>query len=212
MKKKHYVIIMPGLGDHDQRFVWLTKHWEQEFGLIPYVHKIPWEARNESFDEKLVRLKNRIDTLRGKEQHNVSIIGASAAGSFAFNALLAFPQDIVCAVNLCGRLTSGSEKGFRSFASRAGAHPAFGESVTRFEKAIPNISPAMKKRMLITKGWFDELVPEETMTISGIRSIRIPLIEHGICIMVSLVTFPKLGQFAQGRDVARFIRSNKCNT
>lgn len=199
---------MPGLGDPDRIFIRLTKDWERDFGVIPYVHKVPWEARDESFEQKLKRLKKLIAQLRGKEQHYVSLIGASASGSFAFNALLAFPDYIVCAVNLCGRLMQGSEKGFRSFSSRAGAHPAFGESITRFEKAIPTLSPALKKRMLITKGWFDELVPEETMVIPGIQSIRVPFIEHGLCIILSLLTSKKLGSFAKGREVLRFIKNS----
>lgn len=62
--------------------------------------------------------------------------------------------------------------------------------------------------MLITKGWFDELVPEETMNIAGIKSIRVPFVEHGICIDLSVATFPLLGPFAKGPQLIKFLKSD----
>lgn len=201
-ERKHYAIIIPGLGDHGRRFEYLTHNWEKDFDITPVVHLAPWEKRQETLNKKLDRLSDAISELNG----DVSLIGASAGGSLAFNGLLAFPDKVKNAVNLCGRLTRGTERGYRSFESRAGNHSAFAESVGRFERAVPGLSQELKNRMLITQGWFDELVPEETMEIEGVRSIRIPFVEHGICIALSVVISPILGPFARGREVIAFLK------
>lgn len=204
-ERKHYAVIIPGLGDHEARFISLTRNWEKDFGITPVVHLAPWNKKEESLEQKLNSLEHVVFDLKDGD---VSLIGASAGGSLAFNGLLAFPDKVKKAVDLCGRLTRGSERGFRSFHARAGNHPAFAESIERFERAIPDLPPEFRKRMLITKGWFDELVPEETMEIEGVRSIRIPFVEHGICIALSVATSPVLGPFARGREVIDFIKAD----
>lgn len=203
-EKKHYAVIIPGLGDHGERFVKLTRNWEKDFDIIPVVHLAPWEKRQETLDKKLDRLDDIISGLYG----DISLIGASAGGSLAFNGLIAFSDKVKNAVDLCGRLTRGSERGYRSFHARTNNYPAFAESVERLERFIPELSPELKKRMLITKSWFDELVPEQTTTVKGVQSIRIPFVEHGICIALSVVTSPILGPFARGREVIDFLHTD----
>lgn len=205
-ERKHYAIIMPGLGDHGARLEYLTRGWEKNYGIIPVIHLVPWEKREESFQQKLDRLGEVVTDL--KNRGDISLIGASAGGSLAFNGLLEFPDKVKNAIDLCGRLTKGSEKGYRSFQRRAGNHPAFAESIERFERVVSGLSPELKKRMLITRGWFDELVPEETLTISGIKFIRVPFVEHGICIALSLADSPLLSAFGKGKEVINFLKQN----
>lgn len=138
--------------------------------------------------------------MKGKKNY-VSLIGASASGSLAFNCLIAFPNDVLTAVDLCGRLKVGDEQGFRSFKQRAEGTLSFAQSVRRFEANTSKLSPKLKQRMLITKGWWDELVPEKTMEVEGIRSVRVPFVEHGINISLSV------SSFFIGKTVLEFIKT-----
>lgn len=45
IEKKHYAIIMPGLGDHGARFRWLTSNWKRDYNIIPIIHLVGWSRK-----------------------------------------------------------------------------------------------------------------------------------------------------------------------
>lgn len=202
---KQYAVIIPGLGDHGERFKWLTSNWETDYQVIPIIHLAGWSKKGKSYQEIIADLHELIIHLK-QGGNCVALLGASAGGSLAFNGLVSFPEEVTFAANLCGRLKVGEEGGFRSFQTRAKGVSSFAESVQRIETSIPELPAELKQRMLITKGLWDELVPEETMTVQGIQAIRVPFIEHGINISLSVATYPWLGRFAKGNEVLKFIK------
>ena len=124
------------------------------------------------------------------EGHEISIIGCSAGGSAALNALLKRPGKVERAINVCGRLRRGRQKGFRSFESRTRSSKSFAQSVDFFEQHEESLSDEERKRVMTVRPLFgDELVPADTVSLSGACNIVIPSIEHVFSIYAALTIF-----------------------
>lgn len=183
MAEKHYVILIPGLGDNNRLMAWTTKFWKWQ-GLEPVVFRMGW-ADSESLKVKLAKLGKLIRQLAKKGK--VSLVGTSAGGSAVLNAYLERREAIEKVVNLCGRLRTGNETGWRSFATRTASSAVFAQSVSLFEKREKELTKADKKKILCLRPkWGDELVPPNTASIAGANYAEIPCGEHTISICLAL--------------------------
>ena len=81
----HAILVIPGLNDRRVRMSFLMNGWVKD-GFSPIIHIVNWHD-GEHFDPKLHRLDLKIDEL-ASQYAKVSLIGASAGGSAAFNAFL----------------------------------------------------------------------------------------------------------------------------
>lgn len=189
---KHFIIIIPGLGDRKDGYTFLTRHWK-DYGLNVIVYPFGW--RDEvSFLKKLENLIVLIDKLSTKGK--VSIVGASAGGSAAINAFSARSNKVYKIVNVCGRLRQGQQTGYRGFISRTQSSDSFRDSVLQCEKNIKTLSIAQRKKILTLHAKFgDELVPADTTIIEGATNISLPYFEHLITINLAMYFPKKIAKF-----------------
>ncbi len=187
MDRKHFVIIVPGLGDEIRATKFLTWHFRRN-GLEPVVHRVGWQNEEQEFKPKLDRFVRYIDELSKKG--TVSLIGCSAGGSAVLNAFLVRPKAIEKVVTVCARLRTGPTTGWRSFAAKTKSSNAFAQSVKLFESRERELTRSYRKRILTVHAMFgDELVPPETATVEGAYTIKVPTMEHVASIAAALSVF-----------------------
>lgn len=84
---KPALIIIPGLGDRVRRYSQLLPLWKK-LGYNARIFSFDWENPNEDFEKSSSKLLSEIDA-----HHNpIYLIGASAGGSVAVNALASRPE------------------------------------------------------------------------------------------------------------------------
>ena len=128
--------------------------------------------------------------------------GSSAGGSMAINALKKLDDPRVRAVSHSGRLSVGnySDQSWRNLARCAhlGTHRAsqsFFDSVTNCESVtVPSLTDADKSRIVITLPIADEVVPVQTMTIEGVRAVRMPIVGHSLGIGMGILKLIPLAE------------------
>lgn len=190
MSKEHSVVIIPGLGDETRTIQMATNHWKR-YGLEPIVHSVGWRDGENEFEPKLERLVELVDQLVEKGD-TVSLVGTSAGGSAALNAFIERHNTIHRMINVCGRLRTGPEKGFRSFQSKTSTSPAFARSVKLAEAKEHTLTEADRNKIMTVRAMFgDELVPAETTVLKGAYNTRIPTPEHILSIGAALTVFSK---------------------
>jgi len=186
--KKHYVIIIPGLGYGVKKIQFATYCWRW-FGLIPIVHAMNWRDR-ENFQPKLARLVELIDRY-SKNGNTVSLVGTSAGGSAVVNAYRERKNKIHRVINVCGRLRTGTHKGFRSFESKTKTSPAFAQSIQLSEKRQKDLTKTDRQKIMTIRPLFDEVVPPDTTVVKGAQNKIILSIGHVLSIALSLTLFSK---------------------
>ncbi len=190
MVKKHFVIIIPGLGDEVGTLQKVTSHWKK-YGLEPVMHSVGWRDGKNEFLPKLARLIVLIDRL-AKDGAIVSLVGTSAGGSAALNAFIERRNVIHGVINVCGRLRTGPEKGFRSFQSKTASSPAFAQSVKLVEANEVNLTTRDRQKIMTVRALFgDELVPADTTILVGAYNATVPTPEHVLSIGAALTLFSK---------------------
>lgn len=184
----HQVIIIPGLGDRTAFIEKATLNWRKR-GLEPEVVPFCWGDASSSFDDKLSYLLTIVDQRATKGE--VSLVGTSAGGSAAVNALLERPDQIMRVVNICGRLKRGLG-GLRSLERMSSSNPAFRHSVELLEDRMKSVTPEQRLRMMTVRALLgDEYVPADTIAIPGSNNIVIPTGEHIFSIGAALTVFSK---------------------
>jgi len=186
--KKHYVIFVPGLGDGVKKIQLVTYCWRW-FSLIPIVHAMDWRD-GEKFQPKLKRLLDLIDEYF-ENGNIVSLVGTSAGGSAVVNAYMKRKNKIHRVINVCGRLTTGTHKGFRSFESKTKTSPAFAQSIQLCEKRENYLTKIDRRKIITVRPLFDEVVPPDTTMVKGAQDRIIPSIGHVLSITLSLTFFSK---------------------
>jgi pimeloyl-ACP methyl ester carboxylesterase len=120
----------------------------------------------------------------------VSLVGISAGGSAAINALFARPDKVHKVINICGRLKDGGYLGFRSLEQRSRSSLAFRESVLACEQNLEKIDSTYLSRIMTFRASLgDELVPSDTTLVTGARNIALPTIEHMLSILFALIFY-----------------------
>lgn len=192
MGKKHYAIVVPGLGDETWKIRLITNHWKR-YGLEPVIHNIWWKSGEKHFEPKLKKLINLIDRL--SRSGRVSLVGASAGGSAVLNAFIRRKDKIGRVVTVCSMLRRGTERGFRSFETRSASSSAFRESLLMLEKEEPKITRGDRKKIMAIRALFDELVPGNTAYVKGATNKQIKSVEHVFSIWMALSFYKPLIDF-----------------
>jgi len=191
MPQPHHVIVIPGLGDSRKELNFICSHWNwSNHGLQIHIYPIGWhDIQEQDFQVKLLRLLRYISK-SGIKGERVSLIGVSAGGSAALNAFYRMKNDIHRVINVCGRLRVGSSRGFRSFSSRTRSSSSFAQSVRMLEKHEGLFTKNDREKIMTIHAAFgDELVPKETVLVTGAKNISVPMIEHGLSIFTALTIF-----------------------
>jgi pimeloyl-ACP methyl ester carboxylesterase len=187
VNNQHSVIIIPGLGDRVQQLTRYTRCLKTQ-GLNIIIHPIGWHDGLD-FNSKLPILLDLIDKLIS-DGDTVSLVGCSAGASAAFNAFIQRKNVIHRVVNICGRLRTGNDRGFRSLSSRARTSKSFKQSVELFEGKEFLLNSEDRQKILTIRPLFgDELVPASTAIVVGAYNITLPVIEHSFAIYTALTLF-----------------------
>lgn len=190
MIKEHHTIFIPGLGDEVNKMIWATNHWRR-FGLDPIVHSVGWHDGEKYFQPKLKILVDMIDKY-ADGGNSVSLVGCSAGGSAALNAFFERREVVYRVINVCGRLRTGPQNGFRSFGARTASSPPFAESVKLFESNENLLTNQDRQKIMTVRALFgDELVPADTTILQGAYNTVVPIPEHVLSIAMALTIFAK---------------------
>lgn len=196
LSESSVIVFLHGLGNRVEGTKILIRYsrWS-EAGYDYFVPALHW-SDGQDFSSKLASLETSIRDLSSHYQH-ISVIGLSAGGSLATILKLRHPQTIEKAINVCGRLTSGSATGFRSLKNRSSTSPAFRESVQLCESLLQKADPRDLAHILTLRPrWGDELVPATTAAYPGLITETLPFVEHGLTIALALTLFsPRLKNF-----------------
>jgi hypothetical protein len=174
MSKTHHVIYIPGLDDQRKGYELIINCWKI-YGVSPRVYRIGWKDGNNDFKPKLEKLVKEINVLI-KQGNIVSLVGGSAGGSAALNALIEQPK-INAVVNLCGRLRAGINV-YPSLEKASSKSTSFKQSVNLFEKRESTMSKNQRSKVLTLSPFWDEVVPISTITISGAVNRILPSVGH----------------------------------
>ncbi|MGB4758440.1 MAG: hypothetical protein WBP26_00085 [Candidatus Saccharimonadales bacterium] len=169
----HYVIYIPGLGDHNtkgQEF--LLKSWKL-WGVQPVLVPMRW-ADKQAFAPKLKQLIAKIDELRAGSTNKVSLVAASAGASAAIAAFAARRDTVHKVVLICGEVKVGVhiKQSYRT------ENPAFTESVQLLGLNLEKLSKTDRSRMRSYHPLFDETVPVADTKIEGVASKRMLVVGH----------------------------------
>ena len=186
MPSKHYVVVVPGLGDEQRIPAYLLKQWKK-FGVTPYLHLVPWK-KQEVFSTKLERLIQVVDKFSKKGV--VSLVGISAGASMVLNAYMQRKKQISAVVNICGRLKAG-EKTLRPLDATCKGNRAFREAVLFCEEKEKLLSRSEKRKILNMRAMYDVIVPPSTSVLDGAKNMRLPVIEHNTAIVLALSMYKK---------------------
>lgn len=184
----HKIIIIPGLGEESMHLRLISGTWKK-LGLDAVVYSVGWRD-GETFTPKLARLLKLVDGFV-KDGHTVSLIGNSAGGSAVLNVFAARKNVIHRVINICGRVRTGTTKGFRSFANRTSSSPAFAQSIQMAEFAEKTFTARDRAKIMTIRPLFDELVPDNTLIMQGATNIQIPMVFHSPGILSALTVFSK---------------------
>jgi len=185
---KQVVIYVPGLNDtkliNKTPAKFLSLFWKV-YGVKTHIFCPQWEKGN--YKDKLEELIKCIDTLASKDSQ-LYLIGQSAGGSLVLNAFSQRKEAITGIINIGGRLKKGT-CGF-PLALAAKYSPAFKESVLTFENAnSKTLTVKEKRKILIVRPIFDEIVPKETCDLDGVRVWTLPTIEHTLSGILACTIF-----------------------
>ncbi len=187
MVRKHHVIYIPGLSDHRKSYELIINRWSL-YGVIPHVYRVGWHD-GESFKPKLKRLIDYINCLQDKGGI-VSLVGASAGGSVALNALVE-QHKINAVVNLCGRLQAGKNVSpALKVASKNSI--SFRESVIFFESREPRMTKHLRQKVLTLTPIWDEIVPKPTVFLKGATNKTLPSVEHMLSGFLGMTIFSSM--------------------
>lgn len=186
----HTVIIIPGLGDSPRRnqlYARVLRKWPEKYTVTPVIFEAKWCDKNETFDQKLHRLLNLINSYETDNIRKLSLLGTSAGGSLALNAYYEKKSKISKVINICGRLRVGISV-HPTLESAAKKSKSFYDSVTNCEAGLSTLTSQDKTHILTLKPLFDEIVPKQTTLVEGTSNVTVASVEHmittGLCLTV----------------------------
>ena len=183
MNSRHFVIYVPGLGDHQRHWHNLTLKFWQLFGVRVATYKIYWKD-SRPFNQKLDGLLARIDELHD-QGYLVSLVGTSAGASAAINAYVRRMQKVHRVVFICGKLQNIdviSPAYFRR-------NPSFETSVKMVHSSISILKRSDKAKMLSLQPLADGIVPPNDTKIAGVKNRRIFAVGHIFSIGVAEIFY-----------------------
>jgi hypothetical protein len=189
----HTVILVPGLGDTPRRiklYARLIKGWSEKYNITSVFFDSSWNDKYETFDQKLHRLLNLINSYETDDIRKLSLLGISAGGSLALNAYFQKKSKVSKVVNVCGRLRVGNNVQ-PSLETAAKKSKAFYDSVTKCEAGLPTLTDQDKANVLTLKAIFDEFVPTQTTLIDGTSNLTVGSVGHIITIGLCLTIYSK---------------------
>lgn len=179
MASRHYIVYIPGLGDHYDagRSIALKtwKIWGVKTKLVP----MRWYDGG-SFEEKERRVLEVICRIESAG-YVVSLIGESAGASMAINAAAKLPR-----LHRLVTVSGVNDPSFPVSPVTLAKSPAFKESIERLHESLLRID---SHRTHVVRAWYDQVVSERHTAIAGAHSHRLFSFGHLTTITVCLTLF-----------------------
>lgn len=168
MKSRHYIIYIPGLGDHYDAgrgaALWCWQIFQVKVQLVP----MQWNTPG-GYEQKVKQLKDAIKTAQDAG-YTVSLVGESAGASMALNVAATTPG-IHCIVTLAG--VNSSDLPISPVTRRRS--PAFAASAARIKKSLPLLDTS---RVHTFRALIDETVWTRYDDIPGATAHRLLTVGH----------------------------------
>ena len=187
MVSKHHIIYIPGIGDHRTYYQPQILSIWRAYGVKVHYHPVIWRSQHESWNKKLNKLSNLIETLYD-EGATVSLVGISAGASAALNAYAVNKDKLHAVVYICGKLRHPETIG-RSYYDR---NPAFETSLHEVQGVINKLTVKDKAKMLNVRPFFDETVPVAHTEIPGVRKLVMVSAYHVPSIFIAISLYGPL--------------------
>lgn len=170
MKNRPSLIIIPGLGDHVRRYKLVVPIWRLR-GYRVHVFSFGWNDEAEDFDGALQRLLRFVDALPAGR---IDIIGASAGGTAAINALAHRASRIGTIITIATPYRVIEHLHSNKLSA----------SVARMSAEMTSMSLS---KILSIRGVYDGVVPPRYSVAPNVRTKIILMIGHGLIIATTLI-------------------------
>ena len=165
--KKHYILYLPGLGDHydiGRRF--LLKCW-QLYGVRTQLVPMHWRDGNR-FEDKLTRLGKIIEE-KHAQGYKVTLIGESAGGSMALHAYAAYGEKLFRVMTVCGKNTQPQDVSPHLYRK----NQSFKTSMFLVDEAISSLTKAQRQAFVSVYPFKDGTVPIRETLIPDCQHVRL---------------------------------------
>jgi pimeloyl-ACP methyl ester carboxylesterase len=167
---KLHIIYIPGLGDGYDfiRRVGLLS-WRRRDVSVTLV-PMRWSDKDETFEDKLDRIKQAIDS----KPVPAVLVGESAGGAMAIAVAAQFPTKVIHTITLCGMNQGAGSVGAHLYRK----NPAFREAMTQADKVTANRSDADASKMTILYSSRDSTVRPKDTLIANVTAIDLKTPGH----------------------------------
>ncbi|RYF29287.1 MAG: hypothetical protein EOO17_02015 [Chloroflexi bacterium] len=180
---KHYIIYLPGLGDHwDAPRRWALKLW-RIFGVQTELVPMQWYD-GKSYDEKLDRVLSSIDRAAAAG-YDISLIGESAGASMASNVAVRRTAQLHRVVTLCGVVYPQADVSPVIY----GRSPAFKTSMSNLVNSIQTITSSDSPDFRVITALYDPVVDHRQNILHAKKPIRVWSVGHLTTIALCLTLF-----------------------
>jgi len=167
------LIIITGVGNWSRIYAFFAFVW-QFYGYKAVIGAFRWEDPAATFDTKMKKLLADIDAMHGP----VYLIGLSAGGTAAVNALAARPDKISKVAVLCAPLTTMA--GLRN--------PLLAKSIAMLPGNIEQLAHSTRK-VISVHGTRDNVVAPSLSKIPGVRDYRLLTRGHALTLFTGMTIF-----------------------
>lgn len=169
--QKPTLIIIPGLGDRVWWYRKLLPIWSR-LGYSAQIFSFDWEVPTKSFEESFAELLNEIDA----HPAPVYLIGASAGGSAAMNALQSRPKSVKKVATVAATFRYDPQLN----------NPKLKDSI---EHLFSQGHALLTDNALSLYGIYDQKVPTSSTKRIDALARRIPILGHGAIIITALTIY-----------------------
>jgi len=167
------LIIITGVGNWSRVYDFFAFVW-QFYGYKTVIAAFRWEDSANTFDSKMQKLLADIDAMPGP----VYIIGLSAGGTTAVNALAARPDKISKVAVLCTPLSTMASL----------RNPLLAESIARLPENVEKLAHSTRK-IISVHATRDDVVNPKLSKIPGVRDYRLLTRGHAVTIFTGMTLF-----------------------
>lgn len=177
MAARKQLVIIPGLGDRGWLYYFIKPLWAL-FGYKVHIFVFGWNEEGVASEEAQNRLNTFIRGLGGK----TFLIGVSAGGTAAINALAAYPTAIAKVVTVCTPYQQVPRL----------RNKLLVQSINRASRNLSRMERKMRARVLSLDGMYDQVVPTTHSKPNDIRSGKVFAVGHGPSIVMCLSIYNRI--------------------
>lgn len=172
---KRQLIIIPGLSGRTWLYSCIKPLWSL-LGFDVHIVCFNWGDKRLLFSDAMESLLNFVDNLNSKE---VYVIGASAGGTAAVNALVARPNIIFRVVTVCTPYNVNPSL----------RNELLIQSIIELTASLKVTDKKLRDRLLPMYGYCDKVVPYNKSNPKNITSKRLLAVGHGLSIFLALTLY-----------------------